>query len=242
MPRSRLEASNFGNPVVRFTLQEPHKQLELSASHETEVLKLPKVEAPLTPAWETVPPKLQHADNAALLDAYQFTFDSPYIERSSALADYAKPSFPFGRPILDSVLTSRIHADFVYDPKATTLSTTLAEVLSVRRGVCQDFAHLQIGCLRSLGLAARYISGYLLTKPALGKPRLVGADASHAWLAVYIPGFDWVPIDPTNDLMPSDQHILLAWGRDYDDVSPIKGVIFGGGKHTVRVSVDVQPA
>src|SRR5205807_7745627 len=131
--------------------------------------------------------------------------------------------------------------DFRYDKAATTVTTPLREVMRLRRGVCQDFAHLQIGCLRSLGLAARYVSGYLLTAPTAGQPRLVGADASHAWVALFCPGHGWLEVDPTNNLMPADKHILLAWGRDYNDVSPIKGVVLGGGQHTVKVAVDVIP-
>jgi transglutaminase-like putative cysteine protease len=143
--------------------------------------------------------------------------------------------------LLDAALdlTRRIHADYRYDPTATTTATPLEKVMELRRGVCQDFAHLQIGCLRSLGLAARYVSGYLLTNPPPGRPRLVGADASHAWLSVYCPGSGWVDLDPTNNQIPHDNHILVAWGRDYEDVSPVNGVVLGGGKHYVTVAVDV---
>ena len=138
-------------------------------------------------------------------------------------------------------LTERIHAEFRYDPTATTIATPIKEVLEQRHGVCQDFAHLQIGCLRSLGLAARYVSGYLRTTPPPGRPRLIGAEASHAWVSFFCPGFGWIDIDPTNNQIPCDHHIVLAWGRDYDDVSPIKGVILGGGTHTVKVMVDIVP-
>ncbi len=158
------------------------------------------------------------------------------------LAAYARPSFPRGRPWLEAIidLTKRIHKEFVYDATATNISTPLASVMQLRRGVCQDFAHLQIGCLRAMGLAARYVSGYLLTSPPPGQPRLIGADASHAWLAAWCPGLGWIDFDPTNDLMPDLEHITVAWGRDYDDVCPIKGVFVGGGEHSMRVSVDVQ--
>ena len=138
-----------------------------------------------------------------------------------------------------STLTARIHEEFTFDPKATTIATPLTEVFASRRGVCQDFARLEIACLRSLGIPARYISGYMETVPPPGKPRLVGADASHAWLAVHCPGIGWIPVDPTNNLLPTDRHITLAWGRDYNDVSPIHGVILGGGAHDLRVRVDV---
>jgi len=231
----------FGNPVIFFAVQEPHLKLVVRAEHTTEVEPYWTPNASLTPAWEDVRDHLTVDRDPEFLDAYQYVFDSPYIRVSADLATYAAPSFPARRPILEAVLdlTARINADFHYDPKATTLSTTLGEVLQGRRGVCQDFAHLQIGCLRSMGLAARYVSGYLLTHPAEGRERLIGADASHAWLSVWCPGLGWVDVDPTNNVIPSDEHILLGWGRDYDDVSPIKGVILGGGEHRIHVSVDV---
>ena len=144
-------------------------------------------------------------------------------------------------PLLEAVadLTRRIHEDFTFDPEATTVATPLGDVFRSRRGVCQDFARLEIACLRSLGLPARYVSGYLETVPPPGTPRLVGADASHAWLAVYCPGAGWIDVDPTNNLLPSTTHVTLAWGRDYGDVSPIRGVILGGGDHSLRVNVEV---
>ena len=176
-----------------------------------------------------------------MLAAAQFTFDSLYVPRNAELADYAAPSFAPHRPLLDAVmdLTGRIHKDFRYDAKATTLATPLTDVLKQRRGVCQDFAHLALGCLRSLGLAARYVSGYLQTRVPAGRERLVGADASHAWFAVFCPTVGWVDFDPTNNLIPSEQHLTIAWGRDYDDISPVKGVILGGGSHTMSIAVDV---
>jgi transglutaminase-like putative cysteine protease len=138
-------------------------------------------------------------------------------------------------------LSQRIHAEFTYDSTATSVNTPLSEVLHTRRGVCQDFAHVQIGCLRALGLAARYVSGYLVTQPSPGHPRLVGADASHAWVSVYCPGFGWIDVDPTNNVLPSEHHITVAFGRDYGDVSPIQGVFLGGGQHSVKIAVDVVP-
>ena len=185
---------------------------------------------------------VSHIDRSpATLEAYQFVFGSRYTPASPELAAYALHSFASGRPMLEGVLdlTARIHRDFVYDPRATTVATPLKEVFAKRRGVCQDFAHLELACLRSLGLAARYVSGYLCTNPGQGQRRLLGADATHAWLSVWCPRLGWVDVDPTNDLVPSDKHILLAWGRDYDDVSPIKGVILGGGQHVVQVGVEV---
>ncbi len=152
-------------------------------------------------------------------------------------------SFFPGRSLLDAAadLTRRIYHDFKYDPKTSTITTTLPEIMKLRAGVCQDFAHLQIGCMRSMGLPARYVSGYLLTTPPPGKPRLIGADASHAWLSVYLPDFGWLDLDPTNNMIPTDKHITVAWGRDFGDVSPLRGVILGGGHHVVDVSVDVAP-
>jgi transglutaminase-like putative cysteine protease len=178
-----------------------------------------------------------------LVDVYQFTFDSPLVKASADLAAYAAESFTPRRPIVAAVLdlSRRIHADFLFDPTATTVSTPLPEVLALRRGVCQDFAHLATGCLRSLGLAARYVSGYLLTLPPPGKPRLTGSDASHAWVAIHTGNGGWFDFDPTNDLVPSLEHITLSWGRDYSDVCPIKGVFVGGGQHGLSVHVDVAP-
>ena len=232
----------FGNPVTFFALQEPHRQLSVRADHTTEVYPFAAPDLAHSPAWEDVRDQLRVDRRPDCLEAYQYVFDSPYIPSIPELLDYAAASFPPRRPMLEGVLdlTKRIHADFKYDPLATTISTTLRELLAARRGVCQDFAHLQIGCLRALGLAARYISGYLLTHPQEGRQRLVGADASHAWISVYDPVAGWVDFDPTNNTIPSDEHILLSWGRDYDDVSPIKGVILGGGAHQIRVGVDVM--
>ncbi|MFO0954317.1 MAG: transglutaminase family protein [Isosphaeraceae bacterium] len=234
----------FGNPVTAFTIQEPHRSLSVRAENVVDVHPEPVPEPAGTPAWEAAWTLLREGRDADTLDAYQYAFDSPYVRVDDELAEYAAPSFPPGRPILEAALdlTKRIHTDFRYDPTATTTATPLKQVLELRRGVCQDFAHLEIGCLRSLGLAARYVSGYLLTTPPPGRPRLIGADASHAWVSVYCPGFGWVDLDPTNNQIPGEQHILLAWGRDYDDVSPVNGVVLGGGKHFVAVAVDVVKA
>jgi transglutaminase-like putative cysteine protease len=233
----------FGNVATFFAIQEPHDELIVTANHVARITPAGPPDVEQSPAWESVRDGLPAGRTPEEIDAYQFAFDSPYVRARTDLASYAAPSFPSGKPILAGVLdlTRRIHADFKYDPRATTVSTPLEEVLANRRGVCQDFAHLGIGCLRSLGLPARYVSGYLCTVPPPGQERLVGADASHAWLAVYSPGNGWVDFDPTNNQIPSDKHIHVAWGRDFDDVSPIKGVILGGGQHTVKVAVDVIP-
>jgi transglutaminase-like putative cysteine protease len=235
------QADFFGNRATYFMVEEPHEQLTLKAESETEVVPLAAPDAAVTPPWESVRAFLEQDRSPQGLEACQFVYDSPYVKASPELAGYALASFPAGRPVLEAArdLTRRIHQDFRYDPKATTVATPLHEVLEFRRGVCQDFAHLQIGCLRALGLSARYVSGYLRTDPPPGQERLVGVDASHAWLSVYCPGSGWVDLDPTNDLIPSDGHLQLAWGRDYDDVSPVKGVNLGGGRHSVTVGVDV---
>jgi transglutaminase-like putative cysteine protease len=231
----------FGNHVTLFTIQEPHQKLTVTAHSVVQVMPTAAPELAATPPWEQVRETLAADRSRQGLETYQFAFESPYIKTSRELADYTAPSFNPGCPMLEAVsdLTRRIHHDFRYDHTATTVATPLDDVFRLRRGVCQDFAHLQIGCLRSMGLAARYVSGYLLTHPPPGQQRLVGADASHAWLAVYCPGAGWIDFDPTNNQIPSEKHITLAWGRDYEDVSPIKGVILGGGNHSVGVSVDV---
>jgi transglutaminase-like putative cysteine protease len=235
------QADFFGNRATYFMVEEPHEQLAVKAVSETKVMPFAVPQAAVTPPWENVRAELEQDRSSQGLEACQFAYDSPYVKASPELAGYAAPSFPAGRPMLEAArdLTRRIHEDFRYDPKATTVATPLHEVLEIRRGVCQDFAHLQIGCLRALGLSARYVSGYLRTFPPPGQERLVGADASHAWLSVYCPGLGWVDLDPTNDLIPSDGHLVLAWGRDYGDVSPVKGVNLGGGRHAVDVGVDV---
>jgi transglutaminase-like putative cysteine protease len=226
----------FGNAVTFFAMQGAHKRLTVRGRSEVAVMPASWPTPTETPPWEAA------TDPSALpLEAVEFTFDSPLIRASAELATYTRPSFRAGRPLLEAVtdLTRRIHEDFTYDPKATTVATPLGEVFNSRRGVCQDFAHLEIGCLRSLGLAAQYVSGYLATVRPEGAPRLLGADVSHAWLSVFCPEFGWIHVDPTNNLLPIDTHVTLARGRDYGDVSPIHGVILGGGNHSLRVSVDV---
>jgi transglutaminase-like putative cysteine protease len=226
----------FGNPVTFFAMQGAHKRLTVRARSRVAVQAASVPSPSDTPPWEAV------ADRTALpLDALEFLFDAAQIPASPELATYARAAFPAGRPLLDAVLelTRRIHEEFTFDREATTIATPLADVFRLRRGVCQDFARLEIACLRSLGLPARYVSGYLETVPPPGRSRLLGADASHAWLAVYCPEAGWIHVDPTNNLLPSSTHITVAWGRDYHDVSPIHGVILGGGSHKLRVNVDV---
>ncbi len=232
----------FGNPVIAFAVDGPFDELIITSTSEVAV-EVREPLPPVGPAWESARDLLVSDLSPRMLDARQYCFDSPLVPTTSAVAEYAAPSFGLGRSLVDAVgeLTARIFDDFVYDPGFTTVTTPLADVLLHRRGVCQDFAHLAIGCLRSVGLAARYVSGYLETAPPPGEDRLVGADASHAWAAVYIPGWGWLDIDPTNDRMVGSSYVTIAWGRDYSDVSPLKGIVFGGGDaHTLEVSVDVS--
>ncbi len=231
----------FGNPTTFVTIQQNHLDLILHALSIIEVNDRPIPEPSTTLAWETVCQLAQTDRSTGALDALEFTFASPYVPLAAELRAYAAASFPAGRPILAGAreLTHRIYTDFSYLPGSTDLGTGVLRAFAMRSGVCQDFAHIQIACLRALGLPARYVSGYLLTRPAEGKERLVGADASHAWLSVWVPGHDWVDLDPTNDLIPGREHITIGWGRDYGDVSPVSGVMFGGGEHEVTVAVDV---
>lgn len=231
----------FGNPVTFFTIQEQHREMVVTVEHIIVVHPLVTID-PATP-WEEIRDRLPRDRAPDWLNAYQFVFDSRYALTADLLRDYALVSFLPGRPILEAAqdLTRRIHQEFQYDPRATTLATPVAEVFEQRSGVCQDFAHVQIACLRSLGLAARYVSGYLATTPPPGKPRLIGADATHAWVSLFCGEAGWIDLDPTNDQIPGNRHVLLAWGRDFEDVSPLKGVILGGGQHDVTVAVDVVP-
>jgi transglutaminase-like putative cysteine protease len=231
----------FGNPATFFSIQQPHPELTVTALHRVEVEPREPVDLADSPAWESVRDRLATDCTPTTLEACQFAFASRFVQPDADLAAYARLSFTPARPLLEAAvdLTRRIYEEFTYDPSATTISTPVQEVFVNRRGVCQDFAHLQITCLRALGLAARYVSGYLATEPPQGQARLVGVDATHAWLSVYCPNAGWVDLDPTNNVLASDRHIVLSWGRDYDDVSPIKGVVLGGGYHEMYAAVDV---
>lgn len=232
----------FDNIVTHFTVQEPHKQLTIDAAHQILVMPEARPYPQQSPPWEAVRDQTPTADAPEWAAAAQYLHASRYVPHDDDLQNYATPSFAPSRPVLDAVLdlTHRIFRDFRYDPQSTTVATPIREVFANRRGVCQDFAHLQIACLRSLGVPARYVSGYLSTTPPPGRARLVGSDASHAWLSVFCGDAGWVDLDPTNDQLVGERHIQIAWGRDYDDVSPVKGVILGGGRHTVEVSVDAE--
>lgn len=231
----------FGNPISFITLQDQHKQLILHAKSVIEVRPVPGPDPDSSEPWDAIYPRLFHDTSDEGLEAVQYIFETPKTRADAAIRAYALECFQPGRPVLAGVLdlTQRIHRDFKFDPTATTVSTPVDAVFKARRGVCQDFAHLQLACLRALRLPARYVSGYLLTRPPEGKEKLVGADASHAWLSAWCPGHGWVDVDPTNDMLVSFEHLTVAWGRDYDDVSPVNGAIFGGGAHTVDVAVDV---
>jgi transglutaminase-like putative cysteine protease len=243
-PAQRNHRSDyFGNGVLSFSIQETHDTLTVTASSQVRITPAPLPNANASPAWETVAQALRSDRSPNGLRVCEFVFDSLHVQRRDWLAEYARQSFSPGRPICEAALhlSERIHQEFEYDPRATTVNTPLEEAFSQRRGVCQDFAHIQIGCLRSLGLAARYVSGYLRTLPPPGQPRLIGADASHAWLSLFCGELGWIDLDPTNNSIPSFDHISLAFGRDYSDVCPIKGVFVGGGQHGMTVSVDVAP-
>jgi transglutaminase-like putative cysteine protease len=230
----------FGNPIQHLTVQKPHKQLIVEAHSRVEVRPVAeRLELEQSLPWETVAEQLATLES---LEAYEYVFDSPYVAGDDAIREYALESFEAGRPILAATmdLTGRIFREFQYRGGVSDVSTPVADVFTMRQGVCQDFAHLMIACLRGLGLAARYVSGYLLTRPPEGKEKLVGSDASHAWVSVFAGPLGWVDFDPTNNVIPGVEHITFAWGRDYGDVSPINGFIVGGGAHQVSVAVDVD--
>lgn len=234
----------FGNWRTFFVLQSPHDALDVTA--DSVIVTEPAAELPDTPEWTQVRDRLQYCAGAPYDPAAEFLFPSPFIPRAEALADYARPLFTPTRPFLDAChdLMVCIHEDFTYETDSTDVHTPVLEALEQRKGVCQDFAHLMIGCLRSLGLPARYVSGYLLTQPPPGQPRLIGADASHAWVSVPWGGH-WFDFDPTNNRYgmhhPGEDYVTVALGRDFGDVSPLRGVIRGGGGHTLKVAVTVAP-
>lgn len=232
----------FGNIAHVFMVQHPHNRLSVTVS------SLVKTSQPLTPAaettmiWEDVVMRLQQHSGPDDLEAQQFTYKSPLVPLLPEAYDYVSPSFPPNTPVLSGAtdLVGRIYNEFTYDKSASNVETTVKQALASRKGVCQDFALVAISCLRTLGLAARYVSGYLETFPPPGKPKLIGSDASHAWISIYIPDYGWVDLDPTNNLISNETYVTVAWGRDYGDVSPVKGVVMGGGNHKLSVTVDVS--
>ncbi len=230
----------FGNPVAAFAVDGPFDRMTVVATSVVEVRPRTTPEHAMR-SWEEVRDEIDRHLTPELLAAVEYRLESPLVARSATVREFAESSFATGRPMLEAVaeLTGRIFTGFTYDPGFTTVTTPVEEVLAHRRGVCQDFAHLAVGCLRSMGLAARYVSGYLETAPPPGSERLTGSDASHAWPSVYVPG-GWIDVDPTNGTLVDTRYVTTAWGRDYADVSPLKGVVFGGGEvHTLDVEVDV---
>ena len=243
-PAVRSDAEDyFGNPLTFVTIQEQHEQLTIESLSLVDVVAPEPREPSRTMPWERIFRQLEQRRTRDDFAALQFAFDSPHTRASADLAAYALQSFAPDRPVLEAALdlTHRIHRDFRYDSDATSVSTPVDEVFRLRRGVCQDFVHVQLACLRALALPARYVSGYLLTRPPPGREKLVGSDASHAWVSVWCADAGWVDLDPTNDMATRDEHVTLAWGRDYGDISPINGVTFGGGQHVIDVAVDVIP-
>ena len=241
-----MYADRWGNTRTFFSLTSTHEALTVVADSLVETTAPPAPTSRIT--WEAARERMRYHRHAAFDPASEFAFASPYVPRHEDFIAYARPSFTPGRPLLEAAreLMTRIHREFEYHVQATDASTPALQSLSLRQGVCQDFAHVFIGCLRSLGLPARYVSGYLLTEPPPGQPRLVGADASHAWASVWLPGEDgadgtWADLDPTNDRAPGEDYVTLAIGRDYADVSPVRGVIHGGGRHQLQVAVTVAP-
>ncbi len=239
----KSRADYFGNLISFFSIQEMHRKLEVIARSRVSVAQMTVPQLPTSAPWEDVVARFRDPISPADVNPYEFCLNSPLLMANPAFADYARASFPAGTPTLVGArdLTRRIFRDFKYDSRATTVATPLDEVWKKRAGVCQDFAHIAIAALRSLGIPARYVSGYLRTLPPVGKPRMIGADASHAWFAVYCPQHGWMDFDPTNDLLVGSDHITVAVGRDFSDVSPLSGILTGGGEHEVFVAVDVAP-
>lgn len=233
----------FGNQVQSFLLDESHRKLLLTATSRVAVSpqKVPDPES--TPKCQDIAAGLRDQSLPDWFDVIEFIFDSPLSLRDNPFRDFAADCVGADQPVLTAAMSlmSKIFHDFKYDPKATTVVTRPDEALAQKHGVCQDFAHVAISCLRSFGLPARYVSGYLRTIPPPGKERMIGADASHAWFSVWCGEAGWIDLDPTNDKVCGTDHIPIAWGRDYSDVAPIRGVFTGGGNHTLSVSVDVEP-
>jgi transglutaminase-like putative cysteine protease len=243
----REDSDAFGNVVTRLEYDLPHDRLEVLAEVRVEV-SIPRHAAQTDSiAWEQVRDSLVYSARAMdpdYLDACRFRMESSSVRIKHSFGEYAEECFPPNRSLLQGALAlmHKIHGDFEYAPGSTSIRTSVIEAFAARRGVCQDFAHIMLACLRSRGLAARYVSGYLRTYPPEGaEPALLGADASHAWVSVFCPPYGWIDLDPTNDVRVSTEHIVIAYGRDFGDVSPLRGVIVGGGKHRLTVRVSVQP-
>lgn len=232
----------FGNRFRYFSVEQPHRQLSVTAKTRIRTENLTENNWENSPAWEQVAGSARNPTEAADIAAVEFLLPSPFAALSAAFGEYAAESFSPGRPVLAAVLdfAQRIRNDFKYEQKSTTILTPLSDVFRHRRGVCQDFAHLAIAALRTIGIPARYVSGYIETYPPAGKPKMRGSDASHAWISVYAGAAGWWDFDPTNGKAITEEFIVTARGRDFGDVSPLKGILFGGGKHTLKVEVDVH--
>ncbi|MFN2425789.1 MAG: transglutaminase N-terminal domain-containing protein [Candidatus Binatia bacterium] len=233
----------FGNTVEQFTLLRPHAALIVRSRSLVEVFSHEYEDDQAAVAWESARDEFVYRKGAPGRTEAEFVFPSPYVVVAAQSREYAAPSFAPGRPLLDAVvdLMHRMHEDFTFDADATTVTTPVTRVLTDRRGVCQDLAHVMISCLRSLGLPARYVSGYVLTDPPPGEARLLGADASHAWVSVQCPGVGWVDVDPTNDVLPGARHVVVGWGRDYGDVCPLRGAFVGAAEHVLEIGVSMIP-
>ena len=243
-PASRSDFTDyFGNPASTVAIESSHSELLIHSRSVIDVKAPPPLDVKRSAAWEGVAAALVPSHDAYDIDVVQFLMASHYTGTTPELIAFAAPSFRPGRPVLECAwdLTTRIHSEFKYDSAATDVATTVDDLLEIGRGVCQDFAHLLIGAMRAFGLPARYVSGYLLTHPPAGKEKLIGSDASHAWVSVWAPDIGWVDFDPTNKMVPKDEHITIAYGRDFQDVSPVTGVLLGGGSHHIDVAVDVVP-
>lgn len=233
----------FANPVTTLEIELPHEDLVIHSRAIIDTLPAVTVDEAASTPWDRLDDVLYSRPGSIDLDVVQFRCATQLTTATLEIAEYAAASFAPGRPLLEASrdLMHRIYDDFTFDATATDISTPITRVFAQRRGVCQDFAHLTLACLRAMRVPARYVSGYILTRPPPGQPRLQGADASHAWVDVWSPMYGWQGLDPTNGIPAGEEHIIIANGREYNDVSPISGVLLGGGKHTVDVSVDVVP-
>jgi transglutaminase-like putative cysteine protease len=236
----RSGTDSFGNLRSYFSIFSPHERLRVEARSRLSLkAEGPEPDPHVSPDWQSVRESLQYRAGAPYVPWSEFVFASPYVPREREFARYARASFAPGRPLLEAAieLMHRVHADFKYRPASTEISTPALQAFRARTGVCQDFSHVMLGCLRSIGLSARYVSGYLVTADTTERKRPIGADASHAWISVHCPVLGWVDLDPTNDVIPRQGHVTIAIGRDYGDVAPLRGVIRGGGSHTLTVAV-----
>lgn len=244
-PATRSDTTDFfGNTTTYASLYEPHRRLSITSTSRVAVSRQTPQTLTDSVPWEQIRSRVATPSASPALDAAIYRHESPYIDIPGEIAALTDDIFLPGRPVLDAAmaLTRRIHEDFAYRGGVTDIHTPVREVLRLRQGVCQDFAHLELACLRALGLAVRYVSGYLLTAPKEGEAKLIGADESHAWVSVWAGDQGWVDFDPTNNKIPGNDYVVLGWGRDYADVTPINGFIVGGGSHELSVAVTMQPA